>query len=227
MKQYILDKKSLQPEKSQGKPKDILDLALLDEDYGSSASTTELVDQLKTFFFAGHDTTASTISWSYYFLSNAPSELLLLRQELDTVFGVGSTPQDVARQLIQDPKLHTKLDYTLAVIKESLRLEPPAAPAREIPEGYVIKTRMGREYAIEAGTMVYLSGWLLHRNEVVWGEDAREFKPERFMPGKHIPWGYVPFSKRPRDCIGSNLAYLEVPFQPPTFFLLRGLGGSV
>ena len=57
--------------------------------------------------------------------------------------------------------------------------------------------------------MVYLSGWLLHRNEYVWGEDAREFKPERFMPGKHIPWGYVPFSKRPRDCIGSNLAYLE------------------
>jgi cytochrome P450 len=211
MKQYILDKKQSHSQNSPtGKPKDILDLALSDPDYGSSTSTSELMDQIKTFFFAGHDTTASTISWAYYFLSRSPSSLLLLRQELDTVFGKESTPQDVASQLINDPKTHTRLDYTLAVIKESLRLEPPAAPAREIPPGYILKTRSGREFAFPEGTMVYISAWLLHRNENVWGEDAREFKPERFLPGKHVPWGYIPFSKRPRDCIGSNLAYLEV-----------------
>jgi cytochrome P450 len=211
MKQYILDKKASQSTNSPtGKPKDILDLALSDPDYGSSASTSELIDQLKTFFFAGHDTTASTISWTYYFLSHSPPSLLLLRKELDSIFGQGSTPQDVASQLINDPKTHTRLDYTLAVIKESLRLEPPGAPAREIPRDYIVKTRSGAEYAFPEGTMVYLSAWLLHRNRHVWGDDAREFKPERFLPGKHVPWGYVPFSKRPRDCIGSNLAYLEV-----------------
>ena len=58
-----------------------------------------------------------------------------------------------------------------------------------------------------------LSAWMLHRNTDVWGDDAGEFKPERFMPGKALPWGYIPFSKRPRDCIGSNLAYLEVRTQ--------------
>jgi len=217
MKQYILDKKASQKETSPTKPKDILDLALSDEDYGSSASTSELIDQLKTFFFAGHDTTASTISWAYYFLSHSPTSLSLLRAEHDTVFGATSTPQDVAQKLIQDPKLHNKLDYTLAVIKEGLRLEPPAAPAREISPGYVFKTRSGGEFVFPEGTMVYLSGYLLHRNRFVWGEDAREFKPERFMPGRHIPWGYVPFSKRPRDCIGSNLAYLEVSSSPVCF----------
>src|SRR2546423_431591 len=134
MKQYILAKKKSHSQNlPTGKPKDILDLALSDPDYGSSTSTSELIDQLKTFFFAGHDTTASTISWAYYFLSQSPSSLLLLRQELDTVFGSESTPGEVASKLMSDPKIHNRLDYTLAVIKESLRLEPPAAPAREIP----------------------------------------------------------------------------------------------
>jgi cytochrome P450 len=189
---------------------DILDLALLDPDYGKSASTSELVDQLKTFFFAGHDTTASTLSWSYYFLSHHPQELLRLRQELDKVFGVNTTPSQVAKQLIDDPKLHTKLDFTLAVIKESLRLEPPAAPIRESTPNYHFKTTSGKTFYPPDKSMIYLSAWLLQRSPDVWGDDAGEFKPDRFMSGKSLPWGYIPFSKRPRDCIGSSLAYLEV-----------------
>jgi cytochrome P450 len=50
---------------------------------------------------------------------------------------------------------------------------------------------------------------MLHRNPRVWGEDSNEYRPERFMSGNPIPWGYLAFSKRPRDCIGSTLAYLE------------------
>jgi cytochrome P450 len=188
---------------------DILDLALTDPDYGSEASTSELVDQLKTFFFAGHDTTASTISWSYYFLSHNPSALASLRAELDAVFGAGTSPADVAKQLNSDSKLHTKLDYTLSVIKESLRLEPPAAPAREAPANYSIHTSTGFTIVPPQGTMVYISAWMLHRNPRVWGEDSNEYRPERFMSGNPIPWGYLAFSKRPRDCIGSTLAYLE------------------
>ena len=213
MEEYINDKLSSEKgtQKSwKASSGDILDLALTDPDYGKSASKSELVDQLKTFFFAGHDTTASTISWSYYFLSHYPKELLRLRQELDDVFGANTPPSQVAKMIIEDPKVHTKLDFTLAVIKESLRLEPPAAPAREATAYYHFTTRSGATIYPPEGAMVYTSAWMLHRNRDVWGIDAEEFKPERFMPGHPIPWGYIAFAKRPRDCIGSNLAYLEV-----------------
>src|SRR5437763_17140537 len=100
------------------------------------------------------------------------------------------------------PKIHNRLDYTLAVIKESLRLEPPAAPAREIPPGYIPKTSSGKEFAFPEGTMVYVSAWLLHRNKNVWGEAAREIKPERFLAGKHMRWAYITVSKRSRGGIG-------------------------
>jgi cytochrome P450 len=208
MEQYIRDKKRANKESS--KSRDILDLALADPEYGSTASMSELVDQMKTFFFAGHDTTASTISWSYYFLSHHPSSLTRLRKELDDIFGPNTSPAQVATQLIADPKLHNKLDFTLAVIKESLRLEPPAATAREPTPNYTFKTSSGATMYPPVGSMIYLSAWMLHRNKNVWGEDAEEFRPERFMPGNSIPWGYIAFAKRPRDCIGVSLAYLEV-----------------
>src|SRR5438045_4029255 len=103
MEAYIKDKLAATTDNKtswKGSNGDILDLALLDPDYGKSASTSELVDQLKTFFFAGHDTTASTISWSYYFLSHHPPEFLRLRKELDEVFGENTTPSQVSQQLI-------------------------------------------------------------------------------------------------------------------------------
>jgi cytochrome P450 len=216
MKEYIKDKLAggVQKKKWTSASGDILDLALQDPDYGQSASTSELVDQLKTFFFAGHDTTASTISWSYYFLSHHPEELLRLRKELDDVFGPHTAPTQVAERFMADPKIHTKLDFTLAVIKESLRLEPPAAPAREPVPNYYFKTRSGATFHAPLGSMVYTTAWMLHRNKSVWGPDAMEFKPGRFMPGNTIPWGYIAFAKRPRDCIGSSLAYLEVIRSP-------------
>lgn len=213
MRTYILDK-LYGGEKEQkgrnGNCVDILDLALLDPHYRNPESMSELGDQLKTFFFAGHDTTAGTLSWAYYFLSHHPTELLRLRQELDNVFGVNTTPTQVAKQLLDNPKLHSKLEFTLAIIKESLRLEPPASPLREAPPNYHFKTTSGAIFHPPEGSILYLSGWMLHRNKSVWGDDAEEFKPGRFMPGNPVPWGYIPFSKRPRDCIGSTLAYIEV-----------------
>lgn len=214
MEEFIRAKKALHGNSSKSWKEtgtgDILDLALLDPEYGATASTSELVDQLKTFFFAGHDTTASTISWSYYFLSHHPEALSRLRAELDEVFGRGTSPDGVARQFRENPKCHLKLDYTLAVVKESLRLEPPAAAARAVPPNYSFTTSSGKVYYPREGSMIYPSAWLLHRNKAVWGEDATEFRPERFLPGVPLPWGYLAFSKRPRDCIGSSLAYLEV-----------------
>ena len=112
--------------------------------------------------------------------------------------------------LVSHPKLLGKLDFMLSVIKESLRLQPPASIPREAAHDYSFTTKSGATFHAFKGAMIYASGYLLHHNPNVWGDDADEFRPGRFMPGNTIPWGYIPFSKRPRDCIGSSLAYLEV-----------------
>jgi cytochrome P450 len=211
METYIQEKRSQRTNSDKSsKPRDILDFALLDPEYGSPALTSELIDQLKTFFFAGHDTTAAVISWAYYYLSRNPSTLSSLRAELDNVFGPQTTPADIATHFRETPKCHLKLEYTLAVVKEALRLEPPAATARTVPANYSFTTSSGAVYHPPENSMIYTSAWLLHRNKSVWGDDAWEFRPERFLPGASVPRGYTPFSKRPRDCIGSNLAFLEV-----------------
>jgi cytochrome P450 len=208
MKSYIEEKRASRRTKSKSESsRDIVDLAL---DADKAIPTSVLVDQLKTFFFAGHDTTATTVTWAYYFLSKHPSDLLRMRKEHDEVFGRNTTPAEVASRLIADPKLHLKLDFTLAVIKESLRLQPPASTARQAPtQGYYMTTSTGRSLEVPEGAMAFFPAMMLHRNAKVWGEDADKFVPERFMPGHTIPWGYLPFGKRPRDCIGSSLAYLE------------------
>lgn len=205
----------MKAKKNGEKSEDILNFALQDPDYGSKASISELVDQAKTFFFAGHDTTAGTLSWVNYFLYHHPAELDRLRKELDDVFGTNTSPHEVAEMLIKDPKLHNKLEFTLAVIKETLRLEGPASSIREGPANYCIRTQSGATMTVPDGALLYVSAWYLQRNEKVWGKDAKEFKPGRFMSGKPIPWGYIAFSKRPRDCIGTNLAYLEVILTRP------------
>jgi cytochrome P450 len=169
---------------------------------------------MKTFFFAGNDTTASVMSWVYSYLSKTPHVLAALRAELASVFGANSTPSEIADQILQNPKILGQLDYTLAVIKETLRLEPPAQPIRMTPSEYPIKLRNGQEYVLEKGQPILIGSYTMARQKWIWGDDAAEFRPERFMK-KEIPLAFVPFSKRPRDCIGSNLAYMEVSFSCP------------
>lgn len=199
MEKYVLEKMT-----SMEHSKDIIDRTL------GSATVPELVDQMKTFLFAGHDTTAIIISWIFYFLAEHPDILLRVRKELDEVFGVNTTPSQVAEQIISAPKLHTKLKFTLACIKESLRLEPPASPVRQSTPGYSFTTSSNITFSPPEECLIYISTYLLHRDPNVWGEDADEFKPDRFMKKEYTLSSYMPFSRRPRDCIGNALALLEV-----------------
>ena len=188
----------------------VLDLALQDIDYGSHATLPELVDQMKTFLFAGHDTSASMLSWSYYYLSFHPSCHAKLVREHDHVFGVDTDPRVVADKIRRNPTLLSRMEYTLAVLKESLRLRPIGDGVRYAPlEGYVIRTGTGAEFDA-SGTILNAQHGGLHTREESWGLRAGEFDPERFMGGRHVPIGYMPFATRPRDCIGRNLAYIEV-----------------
>jgi len=94
------------------------------------------IDNLLVLMFAGHDTTASTLCYCYHLLTKHPDKLAKIRQEMDEVFGPGV---NAARQLRDTPFLTNQCVYTLAVIKEVLRLWPPASSVRSGEKGYFVK----------------------------------------------------------------------------------------
>jgi len=96
------------------------------------------IDQIKTFVFAGHDTTSSTICYVFHLLHQHPECFEKVRQEHDEVFG--TDPTQAAELLKESPHLLNKLEYTLAVIKEVLRLYPPASAVRQGEKGYIFPT---------------------------------------------------------------------------------------
>ena len=127
---------------SRGRSRNIIDLALeayVKEVKGSSKSIDDIktldpefkraaTSNIKTFIFAGHDTTSATICYVLYYLSKNPSMLQRARDEHDSVFG--PDVKTVGAQLQKDPHKLNKLEYTLACTKEALRLQPPASTIR-------------------------------------------------------------------------------------------------
>ena len=94
----------------------------MDEEFKAAA-----IVHIRTFIFAGHDTTSSVISYAFYLLSKNPSCLAKLRKEHDEVLG---TVEDAPQSIKDDPYILHRLEYTLAVIRETMRLFPPASTAR-------------------------------------------------------------------------------------------------
>jgi hypothetical protein len=185
------------------------------------------IDNLLILLFAGHDTTASTLCYwyelpplalihnltplpSYNILQKHPTELAKVRAELDSVFGA-NTP--AGPQLASNPYLVNQLEYTLAVIKEILRLWPPASGVRIGRKGFFITDPTSGEKFDTDGLLIWTVSMAMHRSAKFWGPDADAFKPERFMPenvDKVPPDGYRPFEKGPRNCIGQELALIEM-----------------
>lgn len=128
-----------------GKTKRVIDLALdaFMRQKGSSAEQTKTLDpefrrnainNIKTFIFAGHDTSSSAICYCYYHLSRNSDSLAAIRKEHDDVFGHDTS--SIAELIKKSPHLLNNLPYTSAVIKEVLRLQPPASSARQGEKGY-------------------------------------------------------------------------------------------
>jgi cytochrome P450 len=146
---------------------------------------------------AGHETTANSLAWTWYLLSQTPEVEARLHHELDTVLA-GRTPtlDDVA-----------KLPYTRAVFEEALRLYPPVPLlAREVMADEVIRGR-----PVKAGSILMVVPWLLHRHQRIW-KKPDHFEPERFLPGsadKPPKGAYVPFSIGPRICAGAAFGLTE------------------
>jgi len=104
---------------------------VMDEEFKRTA-----IDNMLVLAFAGHDTTSSTICYAYHMLHKHPDELAKVRLEMDTVFGAGVNASEALKR---DPYLINRCEYTLAVIKETLRLWSPASSARMGRKGYFIK----------------------------------------------------------------------------------------
>lgn len=172
---------------------------------------------VKLFIFAGYDTTSTTLCYAYHLLSTHPSTARLLRQEHNLV--LGSDPSAAAEVIATNPHLLNNLPYTLAVLKETLRLYPPAGISRKGSKDIVLSDPLdptGRKYPTE-GMMVVVSPHDIHRDPTYWPR-PNEFLPERWLPANSPPdtqsetlqpsekEAWHPFSRGSRVCIGQELA---------------------
>jgi cytochrome P450 len=196
-----------------------IDLALADYLSGAGKGRTTLdpnfekwaVTQLRLFFFVGHDSTSPTICYCFYLLSKYPDALRKLRDEHDAVFGQDRS--HLSKILCEKPHLLNQLTYTNAVLKETLRLYPPAGGFRAGAPGVYLYDTKGNKYPTE-GTMVWVLHPSLQRNPLYW-KDAHVFIPERWLVSPDDPLypmkgAWRPFEFGKRDCLGQNLAMLDL-----------------
>src|SRR6267378_5786001 len=171
-------------------------LSAQDED-GSRMTDRQLRDGAITLFLAGHETTASTLSWTWWLLAQNPAVEAKLHAELDAVLG------DPGPSLDDLPKLA----YTGHVITESLRLYPAAwGMARLAIEDHEIAG-----YPVTKGMGVAMAQWVVHRDPR-WYDAPEEFRPERWeddLLKRLSRFAYFPFGGGPRQCIGNTFALME------------------
>ncbi len=168
-----------------------------DEETGERMTESLLRDKSITIFFAGHETTARTMSATWYALASNPAVASRLHEELDAELGDRyPTVEDLHR-----------LPYTLQVIKEVLRLYPPAP--FYVRDAVAADSLCG--YAIPAGGAVMMSPYFTHRHPDFW-ENPLQFDPDRWTPEREAmrhPYAYHPFATGQRICIGNNFSLLE------------------
>ncbi|KAK8110700.1 aflN/ verA/ monooxygenase [Apiospora kogelbergensis] len=181
----------------------------------SKATFKKLVlPQLRMFLYAGHDTTSSTLLYCYHLLSTHPQALGKVRAEHDEVFGTDFSYEHLQQMIAEDPALLNRIPYTLAVIKEVLRVFPPAGSLRAGRPGLVLTDDNGRQYPTEDCHLWTLT-LVMHHSEQVFVR-AEEFLPERWLVGPDDPLhpahkgSWRPFEYGPRACIGQTLAQLEL-----------------
>ena len=174
-----------------------------------------VINHLKMFMFAGHDTTASTLAFLLHLLSLHPEIAAKVCAEHDEV--LGPNPDEAPGMICQDPTLLNKLPYTLAVMKETLRLYPPlGGTIRETHDRNFMLTnpRTGARYPMH-GLMIHASNATVSRDPNLW-VDAEKFVPERWLvrdendPLYPPKGGWRPFEMGPRNCIGQELVSLEI-----------------
>jgi len=164
---------------------------------GEGGDPAGMRDELVTLLLAGHETTASTLSWAFLMLDRHPEVREQLHEEAASVLGAG-TPS------LQD--MH-RLTYTTQVVEEVMRLYPPVWV---LPRCAQAQDEIGG-YRVPAGADVLVCPYTLHRHPDFW-DRPEVFDPQRFAPGRSAErsrYAYIPFGAGPRFCVGSNLGLME------------------
>jgi len=172
-------------------------IAARDPETGEAFDRESLIDQIGVFFLAGHETTASALTWAFYILASQPAWAERLRAEVS---------RETAGEEIAFSDIRALSD-TRNVFRESLRLYPPLGfvPRVSATDTEIDGVRVPR------GALIMIAPWIIHRNESLW-RDADRFDPERFSPAREkeqMPGAYLPFGFGPRVCIGAAFAQLE------------------
>jgi cytochrome P450 len=168
-----------------------------DEETGEGMSDKQVHDEMMTFLLGGHETTANTLNWTWYLLSQNPEAEQRLHAELDSVLG-GQIP--TVEHLSQLP-------YARMLIEEVMRLYPAAW-------GFLRHAANADEiggYHIPANSLVWMSPYVTHRHPDFW-ENPEAFDPERFTPERSASrprFAYFPFGGGPHLCIGNAFAMME------------------
>jgi len=177
---------------------DALSMLMLSQDEdGSPMNDKQVRDEVMTLFGAGHETTSRALTWTWYLLSQNPEVEQRFHDELQNVLG-GRAPT------MEDLP---KLTYTEQIVKESMRIYPPAwITTRQAAHD----TTLGGE-PLQKGRVVIVNIWGVHHNPAYF-PDPWKFDPERFTPEheKALPKSaYLPFGNGPRVCIGNAFAMME------------------
>ena len=172
-------------------------IASRDPETGRAMDDEQLVDNLLTFYLAGHDTTAKALTWTLYLLARSPEWTAQLEREIEEVTGGAAIRAEHVG----------KLPLVQSVIRESMRLYPPVPmmSRQAVADAHI------DGHFIRAGTSVLLPIYAIHRHARRW-EHPDEFDPARFSPERETAlarYQYMPFGAGPRVCIGMPFAMIE------------------
>ncbi|MBL4683984.1 MAG: cytochrome P450 [Nannocystaceae bacterium] len=172
-------------------------MGITDESGEERMTDAQLRDEVMTLFLAGHETIATTMSWTFLLLTQHPDVLAKVRAEANEV--LGDRPVTFADL--------PRLEYLGWVVNESMRIYPPVW----ILERQALADDMVGGYRIPKGTIVAVSPWGLHHSPKLWRNPER-FEPERFSPERsegRSKYAFLPFGGGPRVCIGNSFALME------------------
>ena len=199
----VLDKRSREAEKAVHIPggKSEIDVISVAMKY-SGFSNKDMLNQATTFLGAGHETSATSVTWGTYVLSQPRYAHIQtrLRDEIRA-----SIPGPFSGTQV-DAQMLDKLPYLDAVCKEIMRLYSPAYSVRR----YAICDTMILGVRVKKGTYVQAPTWAINKSKDLWGDSGRDFDPERWLTGKSKASGgadniaYLTFSSGPRSCIGKS-----------------------
>jgi cytochrome P450 len=171
-------------------------IAATDPETGQSPSDEDICNDLLIFMLAGHDTTATALTYALWAMGHHGDVQDRVAAEAAELGDRELTPEDVPR-----------LGYTVQVLREALRLQPPAAGVARL----AVRDIAVSGYRVEAGSIMAVGIYALHRDPALWPQPL-VFDPDRFSPEAvkgRDRWQFIPFVAGPRSCIGEHFAMLE------------------